>query len=231
MSWAFTGQAADDVLNSAIKDQEFRYEESKKTRRFWIKEIGVSKSVTFVDGLKHPKGYDLPFRFMEHDVILFIGGKQQRRQFSCCGKDCILCAQGNRAYLAEASTIIDHTEFVGKDGKQHKDELRLLVAKITVQGILKKYRDKKKSLRGWKFDVSRATGQSATTGDQFILDEHTELDASIQPPDYFELLAPKSQEDMKKILAGLNPTSPVGYNDAVATADISTSEEDAPIRF
>ena len=96
-SWAFTGQQAEDVLSNAAKEQEIRYEDSKKARRFWVV-LGETKSITFVDGLKHPKGYDLPFMFMEHDVTLYIGGNKQRKQFTCLGKECPLCAQGNKPY-------------------------------------------------------------------------------------------------------------------------------------
>lgn len=225
--WAFTGQAAEDALASEVQAQEMRREEASKTRRFWIKEIGASRSITFVDGQKHPKGYDLPFAFMEHGIQMFVGGKKRWNQFTCLGKGCPMCAQGDRPYLARVYTVIDHTEYTSQDGKVHKDELRLFVAKTTVQKILNKYIEKKKSLRGWKVDVSRLSPQSASTGDQFIFDEHTDLDNSIQPVDYFEMLAPKSPEDIKKVLSGLSGSS-VGYNDVV---DTSTSEEDAPIRF
>jgi hypothetical protein len=144
-----------------------------------------------------------------------------------------LCEAQNRPYLAEAITVIDHTEFESKvDKKKHKDEHRLFIAKTTVQKILKKARDKKKSLRGWKVEVSRTKAESPGTGDSFDFEEKTELPDTVQPPDYFVLFAPKSREELVGILSG--KTTFVDYNSTDAevvntTVDSSDADEDGSV--
>jgi hypothetical protein len=185
-----------------------------------------SKHITFIDGNVHPKGYDLPFRFMEHQIQI---NGDWRNWFTCLGKDCPACEAQNRPYLAEAITVIDHTEFDSKvDKKKHKDEQRLFIAKTTVQKILKKARDKKKSLRGWRVEVSRTTAEAPGTGNSFDFEEKTELLDSVQPPDYFTLFAPKTREELIALLSG--KTAYVDYNSTdteVVNTTVDNSDADS----
>lgn len=220
-NWAYTGNAADKALDQEVQRQKARRESAGQMRRIWIK-TDTSKFLTFVDGNVHPKGYDLPFRFMEHQIQI---NGDWRNWFTCLGKECPLCEDGNKPYLAEAITVIDHTEFESAvDKKKHKDELRLFIAKTTVQKILKKNREKKKSLRGWRVEVSRTKPESPGTGDQFDYEERTELADSIQPPDYYELFAPKSRESILALLSGKAPA--VDYN-STDTEAVNTSVGDS----
>lgn len=206
-NWAYTGNAADKALDQELSRQKARRESAGQMRRIWMKP-DESKHITFVDGNVHPKGYDLPFRFMEHQVQI---NGDWRNWFTCLGKDCPACEDGNKPYLAEAITVIDHTEFESKiDKKKHKDEQRLFIAKTTVQKVLKKARDKKKSLRGWRAEVSRNKAESPGTGDSFDFEERTELPDNIQPPDYYVLFAPKSRDELLSILSG--KPAQVDYN-------------------
>jgi len=235
-NWAFTGNNADKALDRELAVQKDRREKAGQIRRIWMP-ADESKHITFVDGNQHPKGYDLPFRFMEHQIQI---AGDWRNWFTCLGKDCPLCEAQNRPYLAEAITVIDHSEYTSKvDKKLHKDEMRLFVAKSTVQKILKKARDKKKSLRGWKVEVSRTKNESPGTGDSFDFEEKVELDPSIQPLDYYALFAPKTREELDSILSGKGPS--VDYNssdeEAVDAADPKvvntkvTEDEDDPVDF
>jgi hypothetical protein len=211
-SWAYTGDRANKALDAELEKQKKRREAGGKVPRIWMK-ADKNKILTFVDGMTHPKGYDLPFAFMEHQIKI---NDDWKNWFTCLGRGCPLCEGNNKPYLARAYTVIDHSEWESKaDKKTHKDEIRLFVCKTKVGKILQKAADKKKGLRGWRVDVSRATDESPNTGDTFDWEEKTELPLDVLPLDYAELFAPKTKEEIVKILSGV--MEPVGYDEDDAT--------------
>lgn len=204
MSWYDTGEAAEKKSEQVLEEQERNREENSKNRifRFWMppsKDDKPDTFLTFVDDLQHPSGYPLPFVFNEHQ--LQINGNW-KNWFTCPGDGCPLCASGDRPSLVAAFTVIDHSEWTDKKGKVHKDELKLYMAKTKVNKILRKMMKKKGSLRGWKCEVTRATGESPSTGDGFDFEDRITLSDDIQPPDYMELFKPKSMEDLAKVVKG-----------------------------
>ncbi len=200
--WFLTGNEAEERITEESKKQQGR---GKFVRRYWLP-VGVENSITFVDGPSHPAGYKLPFVCLEHQ--LYLSG-HWRNWLTCLSRMtdeqgnkviCPICESGAAPYLAGAYTVIDHNEWTDKQGVNHKDELRLFIVKGKVLKILKRAAAKRNGLRGWKVDVSRADNFSPSTGDTFDFTERVELPKDIQPFDYREVLKPKSESELRRIV-------------------------------
>lgn len=225
-SWYKTGAAADEAME---QDEKRRAEASNRVFRWFISKdnIGTEYRITILDDLKHPAGYDSPFVFQEHAI--WSAGPQKSRSpmyFTCIeglespetGKkqSCPLCEMKDEyPYLASAYTIVTHDEFSSskKGGQIYKHEIRLLVAKPLVAKTLRKYLEKRRGLRGCVYDISRIGDSSASTGNNldFIdkvndegFEKLTEGKFKVLPPpyDYHEILAPKSEQEIRDILSG-----------------------------
>jgi len=100
-----------------------------------------------------------------------IGGRW--RQFVSCQDEepDPLQEAGKEPYLAQVFTIIDRTEYTDDDGKTHRNQKRLLVAKRKTQKQLLKLAKKRKGLKGCTFTVSRMTDTSVNVGDNWDFDE------------------------------------------------------------
>lgn len=207
-SWYKTGKKAQDVVDVEAKRKKEEKEEREKRRvfRFWMPE-DTSQEITFVDGPTHPSGFKTPFVYQEHQLKL---NGHWKNWFTCLDGmeddegnpiECPLCTAGHTPSLVAAYTVIDHNEWTDKKRVNHKDEVKLFLAKTTIQKYLAKVAAKKKGLRGWRCEVTRDEDGFAT-GDRFDWDEKVELDEKIQPIDYPEVLAPRTPEQLKKILSG-----------------------------
>lgn len=105
-------------------------------------------------------------------------------------------------------TVIDHSSWTSPQGKTYVDQKRLFVAKRSspAWGILQRQieRMEKKgmdSLRGCRFEASRHGDKSPAVGNSFdFLERVEDLESLEQPFDYGEILAPKSSEDLQKLL-------------------------------
>jgi hypothetical protein len=199
-SWFDTGSKADEALDRELESQEERRKNATGSRlyRFWMP-AGGEQYVTFVDGEMHPEGYALPFVFYEHQLKL---NGSWKNWFTCPGEGCPLCENGNRPSLVAAYTVIDHNEWTDKKGNVHKDELKLFMAKPSVNKILRKMARKKGGLRGWKVELTRGTSEDPSTGKQFDFEERVELPEDIQPGDYMSLFAPKSKDELAAVHGG-----------------------------
>ena len=72
-----------------------------------------------------------PINFREHIIKGFSNGKETYTNYTCTGKDCPLCDNGDRPTFKGAFLVVDHREFeyTDKEGnkKSGKDQVRLLV--------------------------------------------------------------------------------------------------------
>lgn len=205
-NWFDTG---DDAADRNIDEADKRREEAQKDRiyRFWMPK--GDQKITFVDDdtKAHPAGFKYPFMFNEHQLNL---NGSWKNWFTCIQgmKDpvtgdkleCPLCKGGNQPAFVAAYTVIDHNEWKDKNGKVHKDELKLYVVKSKVLKVLRKMSTKKEGLRGLLVEVSRPGDDDPNTGSQFDVEQKVKLAAEIVAPDYRELFKPKAYDDLKAVV-------------------------------
>jgi hypothetical protein len=146
--------------------------ESNSVRRYWIP-AGGSGDITFLDGNLKDGVLDIPYAY-EHQVLM----NGHRRNWFLCTQEqepCPICeaasSGGERAQYVGYLTVIDHSEYKvksGKDaGKVMKDQVRLFAAKKDTIKLLQQYAVKRGGLRGCRFDVSRVGDKSAGVGSAF----------------------------------------------------------------
>lgn len=216
MSWYQTGEEAEQFHDEEEERRQANYDQ---VFRFWMpppRVVGGKMQdsvshITFVDPNKHPvHGFQIPFVYMEHNLFL---NQSWKNWFTCPKREarggepavsCPLCKSGDKPYLAAAYTIIDHSEWTGKDGREHKDELKLYIVKSKVLKVLRRAAAKKGGLRGWRTEVMRTSDKSPNTGDQFDFENKVELPEDIQPFDYLELLAPKTTAELEEVIGDIN---------------------------
>lgn len=171
--WMKTGEQSDQTAKADHAAYEKRKSEQGKAFRFWIDE-GEEARITFVDGTLSEKGYLLPPRFYEHNMMM--NGKWGNL-YVCpqmtnpdAGDKCPLCESGDNPSLVALFTIIDHREFKSKkdQGKVYKDTPKLLVAKSQSFEQLNKLAQKLGGLAGTTWDVSRAGDKSPNIGNNFF---------------------------------------------------------------
>jgi len=214
--WWMSGEEAEEYHD---EEDERRRQSSDRIFRFWMppprmkdgKKTESINHLTFVDPPVHPEGgFKLPFVYMEHNLHL---DGSWKNWFTCPKREakgdspavpCPLCQAGDKPYLAAAYTIIDHSEWKGRDGTVHKDEVKLYIVKSKVLKVLRRASAKKNGLRGWRVEVCRTDDKAPNTGDQFDFEDKTELPEDIQPYDYRVVLAPKSQEELAEIIGDLD---------------------------
>lgn len=205
MSWFSTGE---EGLDGRIDEEDKKRKERQNTVfRFWMPS-GKSAYLTFVDDLTNPAGFKTPFVYMEHN--LYLNGTW-KHWFTCINGlevevdgvksklECPLCKGGNTPYLAGAFTVIDHTQWKDKNGKNHQDEKKLFVCKSDVLKIMRKAMAKKGTLRGFKVEVTRTSDTSPGTGNQFDFEERNPLPPEVQPYNYLETMKPKTVEELLKL--------------------------------
>lgn len=196
-----------------------------KQRRFWMPE-GAETKVIFLDGV--------PFKFWEHQVPI---NGNFRNWFTCLRdldeNGCPLCDHAekhrdanNKAshgrYLVGMFNVIDRSKWVDKEGKEHKDEVKILPVKVMMLKRFKKRAERYGgSLEGHEFIVSRTSKKVANIGDDW---EHVgEVDLKefkVEKFDFKELLKPSSHADLLKIVKTLDvdesePVSSVPDDDNV----------------
>lgn len=217
--WYYSGQSAEqklkDIAEKQAADKAAR-QSAYETQmfRWWMKATPQGEDgryLTFVDeeGMS-PYGYEMPFVFFEHQLQL---NGHWRNWFSCIeplanidkgvAKVCPICLAGFKASWSSAYTVVDHSEWTeSKTGKVHVDELKLFVCKSSVNSILRKAARKKGGLRGWRVEVMRTTSDDPNTGNVFDFEKRVELPPDIVAPNYAEMFARKSEDELTKVLTG-----------------------------
>lgn len=178
-------------------------------RRFWLKP-DTSTDIIFLD--------DNPLRFYEHSVC--INGKWAGNTATCTQEsDCPLCAIGDKPAYVGVWSVVDRSQWKDKKGIEHKDELRLFVAKSKVMTKLsrrsEKFRAKQRAkgvpetgLTGIIFEVTRGDGKSASTGDDFETKAKAkqELLDKYELPDYMAILKPNVRR-LEQLARGVSTTA------------------------
>lgn len=168
VSYLKKGKSAKKEVAKAEAQQDLQKQNTQY--RFWLKEDAEAK-ITFLDGDLAEDGTIDAVVYHEHNMQ--INGRWGNT-FVCIKEfePCPLCevaedtGKGKAAFVA-AFTIIDHRVYEDKDGKKHKDQLRLFVCKLDTYKLLQKIATKRKGLAGCTFDVSRTGDKSPNVGNMF----------------------------------------------------------------
>ena len=197
-SWCYTGDEIESELESVEKEAELR-----KINRFWMKNDPTQEAqVTFVDDTL-ALGHKPALAVYEHQVPV---NGSYKNWFTCLGKGkCPLCKAGDKkggwAYYAGIFTVIDHRVWTNsKTGKEHKDELKLFVAKTNVLRIMQRISKKRDGLRGAVIDIVRSGDKSPNVGSNFEFARKVELNSDVQPFNYKEIFKPRSVEILMGIV-------------------------------
>lgn len=221
--WFSTGKDGEE------RSQQMAEESAKNAegQRFWLKP-GTSTKIIFLDSEM----------FYIHEHNLFMNNRWNN--FFTCLQDfdnCPLCEAGHKAYYCAICTIIDTSEYQSKRlNRVVKNQRKLLVLKQKALAKLKKRRDSEKvggDLTLAVFEVARGTGEDPSSGDDWDflktldakqlrslapkeLKTKEEIAAWMTPFDYEELMAPKSADQLRK-LVGI--AAPVGHSSDKAKDD------------
>jgi len=109
---------------------------------------------------------------------------------------CPCCKEGEKKTVVSAYTVIDHSEFTDRKGRNRSDELKLLVAKTKTFKIIRKQKEKRGVLRGLKYELSRLTKDSPNAGDSLDFIERKNLPDTIQPAPYSKVFCPSTPKEM-----------------------------------
>ena len=211
------GKTASEAMQKDEAAAEARREAAGKAWRFRLKyEKGKDNEtqITFLDGELDSDGVlDVPF-LREHTVK-----KDGRWSNIPCVADeegyCPLCEQEDKPpSLVAYFTILDHTPYTDKNGKEHTTTKRLFVAKAGTLKLLTKHAIKRGGLTGITFDVSRTGDKEAAVGNVFDFIDKSELEALAKDNDWSEeLIEPLNYEDEIEYYTGEQLVE-MGFGDA-----------------
>lgn len=161
LSFLKRGAAAQKIAAQEEKKAELR---QNQVYRYYLPKDG-SGEITFLDGDLQDGILDIPY-YHEHQVNM---NNSWKNWFICTQDEepCPVCEGGGSAGYVGIMTVIDHSEWDSKDGKHHKDEQKLFVAKRDTIKDLQKKAVKRDGLRGCRFEVSRTGDKSASVGSSF----------------------------------------------------------------
>ncbi|NOQ30168.1 MAG: hypothetical protein GQ570_03500 [Helicobacteraceae bacterium] len=212
-SWMKKGAEAKDALVKEEAQVEQRQSEQNKLFRFWMPNNSQT-AITFLDGDLDGDGVLDSLLFNEHNV--FMNGNW--RNWFVCTKDeepCPICEGGSNPALVGVFTIIDHTEWTGKgaNGKLHKDERKLFVAKRNTLKQLQMIAAKRGGLAGCTFDVMRSGDNSPGCGSVFDFTEKLDMptvikqypDAKDGVADYGHEISYKTADELRALGFGSMP--------------------------
>lgn len=181
-----------------------REESENRIKRFWLKR-GTERRITFLDGDLDDDGELELTTYYEHN--LYMNGRWNNF-FVCTGNEeepCPICEEGNLPAYCAAFTIIDHTKYTDRNGKSHKDDVCLLIAKRQTQQLLEMQAAKRGGLAGVTFDVARTNEeQAAAVGTMFDYVGKNPIKAICNkfkidgPFDYEEVLGYQSPTELRK---------------------------------
>ena len=211
VSFLKKGKDARKEAKRVDADRKARQDENA-IRRFWVKR-GGERRVTFLDGVLDNDGELEMVTYYEHN--LYMNG-HWRNFFVCAGTEeepCPICEEGKQPSMVAAFTVIDHTPYTDRNGKEHGDQKMLLVAKRQTQQILEAIAVKRGGLAGVTFDIMRVDeDQSPAVGTMFDFIEKREIADVITaygpPIDYEKELNYKTADQLRK--AGFGIANKVG---------------------
>lgn len=214
-SWYKKG--TDGRKESKKADEEAKQRRAQSFNRFWLEQDSSGK-ITYLD--------NPDFFVYEHNLKL--GGKWFN--YFTCLKDmdtCPLCESGDNPSLAVVCTIVDHRRYEDKEGNVHQNEKKLFVARGKARQILLKRLEEKHDgdMVGCVYNMGRGAHKNeSSVGEDFdFLKKLEKKDLKkmvpkgqdedwLKPFDYEELLAPKSADELRKLVGA---PSPVGSEEEV----------------
>jgi len=242
VSWLKRGAEAHKAIDKIKADADRRKEAAGKGRRFRMKK-GDETQITFLDGSLLPDNrLDAP-TFWEHER--WPQGSSFPEYFVCVKEfeACPVCDDVDRerqanpngkgekgSSLVHAFTIVDHTTWSDKNGKEHAHQKSLFICKGMVFERLQKIAQKRGGLTGCTFDVSREGDMSARVGSDFDFVEKLDLtDAKmckaqakawgledLKPTDYDTVFEFRDAKELRKLGFGSGMAKPVGAADSKA---------------
>lgn len=110
------------------RQDEARESSGKKLWNFYLKGDGDEADLRFLT--------EEPINFYEHNVMSKRNGKEVYNQYTCTGKNCSLCADGDRPTFKGAYLVVDRREYEYTDDKGKtktgRDQVRLFVQGMKV---------------------------------------------------------------------------------------------------
>lgn len=221
MTWFKKGEEGRTESKTADEQQQRNFEKSK-VRRFSLSPDETAK-VVFLD--------TPDFFLYEHNMWPITGKYDQET----CIKDfdtCPLCVSGHNPSLVLVGTVIDTRIVKTEDGKEYKNQKRLIALKGKArQAILRRLSENKNNLQYAVLQFSRGSGTNeCATGEDIQVLKKLEAksvallcppdqkpEEFIKPLDYEKLLKPLSVDALSRI-AGVAP--PVGSESDSTGADI-----------
>lgn len=201
--WFDTGKGAVDRANQ--KGTGFSI-----SRRFYMKP-GSEATILFVDGDNvdsEPIG-----SYREHGFVTKDG--KWPNFCTCPGpKDCtVFCKVGIRPYDAWPFTIIQLSPaWKDRDGKEHTNERKLLVAKKEAMQRILRHLSHRKGLVGTVWNIFRSGERAYTIGDDWQFDRKIGGEAILLPPARREVIA-------KELNLPLDAVQPLNYREILKPKD------------
>jgi hypothetical protein len=174
VSFLKRGKEAKKLIAKADAEREAR-DAQRSVRRFFVPREGESM-VTFLDGELNADGLLDVVTYNEHKVKM---NGSWRNYFPCTASEepCPLCEQDdNHPALVSLFTVIDHTKWKDKNGKIHRHERKLFVAKRETLKRLQKAATKRDGLAGWRVTIGRVGDRSPEVGTDFDFIEQHDLE-------------------------------------------------------
>lgn len=163
MKFLKTGAAAhEEMVKSDIERQA-----SYAPFRFWLKE-GENTKITFLDGALLDDGLLNLTSFYEH--MLPKGPGRKGMDNWCCTKEeepCPICEETNFSSLVSVFTILDHTKWTDKNGKEHVNVKRLYACRGDTVKRLQLKAAQYEGLIGVTFQVARIGKTSPSVGSDY----------------------------------------------------------------
>lgn len=120
------------------RQDEARENAGKRLWKFFLSDDGDEADLRFLT--------EEPVNFYEHNIKSTRNGKDSYQQYTCTGKNCPLCADGDKATFKGAYLVVDHREFEYTDekGKKKKgrDQIRLFIQGMKVVSQLDRISNK-----------------------------------------------------------------------------------------
>jgi hypothetical protein len=185
---------------SAFEKREEEVEERSKGRvgRFWLPPEKGAK-IIFLD--------DDPPILEEHQLKVNGDWKNWYTCRRILGEPCVICDElKDTPSTVGYYTILDLSEYKNRKGETVRNTIKLFAPKFKALQVVKRASAKRGGLAMWVCDVYRTTSESFNVGDVLDFEEKTdwesikELNPDAAVLDYAELLAPKSNAELKKLL-------------------------------
>lgn len=162
--WLLTGNRAISAQKQEAKEIERR---RNRIFDFYLKPDESAK-ITFLDGKLNSDKLLVPVSVWMHTV------KQGSRfeDFVClqaAEETCPICESGHNKFLARLFTVIDHRANKDRNGKVHKNEKKLLVAKDRSSKYFQKLASDLGRLRFISFEVTRTSDTDPRVGNHYTV--------------------------------------------------------------